>query len=98
MFHQEIGDRVLPVTIAETDGRVVRVEMEQQPARAGRHCEDVAGLAAAFMARTFLMRLHAARTARIVGGGGIDSRLHPRSFTSLSQAEEETARAASTSA
>ena len=28
-------------------------------------------------------------TARIVRRGGIDSRLHPRSFTSLSQAEEE---------
>ena len=43
VFQQEIGDRVLPVTIAETDGRVARVEMDQQPASAGRHCEDVAG-------------------------------------------------------
>ena len=47
VFQQEIGDGVLPVTIAETDGRVARVEMDQQPASAGRHCEDVAGLAAA---------------------------------------------------
>src|SRR6185503_3582390 len=47
VFHQEIGDRVLPVTIAATDGRVARVEMEQEPASAGRHCEDVARLAAA---------------------------------------------------
>ena len=31
VFQQEIGDRVLPVTIAETDGRVARVEMDQQP-------------------------------------------------------------------
>ena len=47
VFHQEIGDRVLPVTIAATDGRVARVEMEQERASAGRHCEDVARLAAA---------------------------------------------------
>lgn len=46
-FHQEIGDRVLPVTIAQVDGRPAHVVMEQVAPVAGRRLDDLAALAAA---------------------------------------------------
>lgn len=46
MFHQEIGDRVSPVAIAQKDGRLAYVEMEQSPLEAGLHVTDFGSLAA----------------------------------------------------
>jgi PhzF family phenazine biosynthesis protein len=51
-FHQEIGDRVLPVTISRVGGRLANVVMEQEAPVAGRHgrsrqARSVAGLTAA---------------------------------------------------
>jgi len=45
VFHQEVGDRVLPVTISEMDGHLARVEMEQDAPAAGQVCDDLARLA-----------------------------------------------------
>ena len=45
-FHQEIGDRVLPVTISQAEGRLSRVVMDQEPPVAGSQLNDVATLAA----------------------------------------------------
>jgi trans-2,3-dihydro-3-hydroxyanthranilate isomerase len=47
VFHQEIGDRIFPVTIAQTAGRLRYVEMEQLPAEAGKQVTDLDRLAAA---------------------------------------------------
>ncbi|HKE16656.1 MAG TPA: PhzF family phenazine biosynthesis protein [Kofleriaceae bacterium] len=47
LFHQQIGDRVLPVTIARAGGRLASVVMEQDAPVAGRRVEDLARLAAA---------------------------------------------------
>jgi trans-2,3-dihydro-3-hydroxyanthranilate isomerase len=46
VFHQEIGDRVLPVTITRADGRLAHVVMEQDAPVVGRQLEDLAKLAA----------------------------------------------------
>lgn len=49
-FHQEIGARVLPVTISQSDGRLDQVVMQQEPPTAGKRLEepgDVAALASA---------------------------------------------------
>jgi PhzF family phenazine biosynthesis protein len=48
LFHQEIGDRVFPVTISQTEGRLANVVMAQDAPVAGRRVgdEDLAGLAA----------------------------------------------------
>ena len=46
MFHQEVGDRVLPVTIGHADGRPSHVEMEQDQPAAGRAAKDLRSLAA----------------------------------------------------
>jgi trans-2,3-dihydro-3-hydroxyanthranilate isomerase len=45
-FHQEIGDRVLPVTVSRVEGRLSRVVMDQEPPVAGSQLNDVATLAA----------------------------------------------------
>ena len=47
VFHQEIGDRVLAVTIAQRDGRLANIVMEQEAPVAGRRLEDLTALAAA---------------------------------------------------
>ena len=47
VFRQEVGGRVLPVTIGQVNGRASYVEMEQDPPDAGPHCEDLAVLASA---------------------------------------------------
>lgn len=47
LFHQEIGDRVLPVTISHKEGRPADVVMEQEPAVAGQSPGDRDALAAA---------------------------------------------------
>lgn len=39
-FHQEIGDRVLPVTIVRRDGQLAHIVMEQEPPVTGRIVED----------------------------------------------------------
>jgi len=44
VFHQEIGDRVSPVAIAQKHGRLAYVEMEQSPLEAGLQVTDVGGL------------------------------------------------------
>jgi trans-2,3-dihydro-3-hydroxyanthranilate isomerase len=44
-FHQEIGERVLPVTISQTGGQLARVVMQQEAPVAGRRVEDLAALA-----------------------------------------------------
>jgi PhzF family phenazine biosynthesis protein len=46
LFHQEIGDRVLPVIIVRRDGQLARIVMEQEPPVTGRIVEDVEALAA----------------------------------------------------
>lgn len=46
VFHQEIGGRVLPVTIADANGRPSFVEMDQDPPAAGAQCKDLGRLAA----------------------------------------------------
>lgn len=46
VFHQEIGDRVLPVTIAQSGGQLESVVMEQEAPIARRQLEDLAPLAA----------------------------------------------------
>lgn len=46
VFHQEIGDRVLPVTISRVEGRLSGVVMDQEPPVAGSQLNDVAMLAA----------------------------------------------------
>lgn len=46
VFHQEIGDRVLPVTISRAGGQLANVVMEQEAPIAGRQLEDLARLAA----------------------------------------------------
>ena len=45
-FHQEIGERVLPVTISQAGGRLAHVVMQQEAPVAGRRVEGVAVLAA----------------------------------------------------
>jgi PhzF family phenazine biosynthesis protein len=45
VFHQEIGDRVLPVTISRAGGRLANVVMEQEAPIAGKQLEDLAKLA-----------------------------------------------------
>ena len=45
-FHQEIGERVLPVTISQTGGQLAHVVMQQEAPVAGRRVEDLAALAA----------------------------------------------------
>jgi trans-2,3-dihydro-3-hydroxyanthranilate isomerase len=45
VFHQEIGDRVSRVAIAQKDGRLAYVEMEQSPLEAGLQVTDLVGLA-----------------------------------------------------
>jgi len=44
VFHQEIGDRVSPVAIAQKHGRLAYVEMEQSPLEAGLQVTDVGRL------------------------------------------------------
>jgi trans-2,3-dihydro-3-hydroxyanthranilate isomerase len=46
-FHQEIGDRVLPVTIAIDAGRIASVVMEQGPPVSGSRIDDTRALAGA---------------------------------------------------
>ena len=46
-FHQEIGDRVLPVTVSRTGARLAKIVMDQEAPIAGRQLEDLAKLAAA---------------------------------------------------
>jgi PhzF family phenazine biosynthesis protein len=46
VFHQEIGDRVLPVTIAHSGGQLESVIMEQEAPIARRQLEDLGPLAA----------------------------------------------------
>jgi len=46
-FHQEIGGRVLPVTILSEKGKVARVTMAQDPPRAGRQWNNEVELASA---------------------------------------------------
>lgn len=46
VFHQEIGDRVLPVTVAHPGGRLENVVMDQDKARAGAGPADIDALAA----------------------------------------------------
>jgi trans-2,3-dihydro-3-hydroxyanthranilate isomerase len=45
-FQQEIGDRVLPVTISRAAGHLTGVVMQQEAPKALRKCEDLARLAA----------------------------------------------------
>jgi trans-2,3-dihydro-3-hydroxyanthranilate isomerase len=45
VFHQEIGDRVSPVAIAQKDGRLAYVEMEQAAFEAGFQVTDLGRLA-----------------------------------------------------
>lgn len=45
VFHQEIGDRVLPVTISQAGGRLTNIVMDQEAPIAGRQLADLAGLA-----------------------------------------------------
>ena len=47
LFHQEIGDRVFPVTIVREGGQLASVVMDQAAPVAGRQVTDVAPLAAA---------------------------------------------------
>jgi len=47
VFYQEIGDRVLPVTLSRVGGRLAHVEMEQEPPAPGRRLHDLPRLAAA---------------------------------------------------
>jgi PhzF family phenazine biosynthesis protein len=44
-FHQQIGDRVLPVDVAWEDGKVASIEMKQEAPVFGRTVSDAAGLA-----------------------------------------------------
>jgi trans-2,3-dihydro-3-hydroxyanthranilate isomerase len=44
-FHQEIGERVLPVTISQTGGQLAHVVMQQEAPVAGQRVEDLAALA-----------------------------------------------------
>jgi trans-2,3-dihydro-3-hydroxyanthranilate isomerase len=46
VFHQEIGDRILPVTITQIEGRLADVVMEQESPQTGKRLEDIASLAA----------------------------------------------------
>jgi PhzF family phenazine biosynthesis protein len=46
VFHQEIGDQVLPVTISQSGGQLGNVVMEQEAPVARRRLEDLAPLAA----------------------------------------------------
>jgi PhzF family phenazine biosynthesis protein len=46
VFYQQVGDRVLPVTIGHADGRPSHVEMEQDPPVVGAICGDLTTLAA----------------------------------------------------
>jgi trans-2,3-dihydro-3-hydroxyanthranilate isomerase len=46
IFHKEIGDRVLPLTISQAHGRLARVVMEQEPPLFGNEYRDPAALAA----------------------------------------------------
>jgi trans-2,3-dihydro-3-hydroxyanthranilate isomerase len=46
-FYQEIGSRVLPVTIVKEKGELTRVAMEQDPLRAGSEWSDAVELASA---------------------------------------------------
>jgi hypothetical protein len=45
VFHQEIGDRVSPVVIAQKDGRLAYIEMEQAAFEAGLQVTDLGRLA-----------------------------------------------------
>src|SRR5205823_4823427 len=45
LFHQEIGDRVLPVTVLQTDGLPSNVVMEQEAPRFERRMDSLAALA-----------------------------------------------------
>lgn len=47
LFHQEIGDRVLPLAISQTDGQLTHVVMDQEAPVAGRQLDDLGALAAA---------------------------------------------------
>jgi trans-2,3-dihydro-3-hydroxyanthranilate isomerase len=47
LFHQEIGDQVLPVRVAAENGVLSRIVMDQEPPRMLRKLENVAGLARA---------------------------------------------------
>jgi trans-2,3-dihydro-3-hydroxyanthranilate isomerase len=47
LFHQEIGERVLPVTVLQEDGRPSGVVMEQEAPRFDRRLEDPVALAKA---------------------------------------------------
>jgi trans-2,3-dihydro-3-hydroxyanthranilate isomerase len=46
-FHQEIGDRVLPVTISQAGGRLAHVVMQQEAPVPGSRMDDLGRLAAA---------------------------------------------------
>lgn len=46
-FNQEVGDRVLPVTVVCESGRVTSIAMDQLPPEFGAVCRDFAELAAA---------------------------------------------------
>src|SRR5262245_3149482 len=46
VFHQEIGGRVLPVTITQIEGRLANVVMEQESPQTGKRLEDIGSLAA----------------------------------------------------
>lgn len=47
VFHQEIGDRVLPVTVSRKGARLEKIIMDQEAPIAGRRLEDLDKLAAA---------------------------------------------------
>src|SRR5258708_21885354 len=46
-FHQEIGDRVLPVTISQAGGELAHGVMQQEAPEPGRQVDDLETLAAA---------------------------------------------------
>jgi trans-2,3-dihydro-3-hydroxyanthranilate isomerase len=47
VFHQEIGDRVLPVSISRTGDRLDRIVLDQEAPSVGRRLDDVTALASA---------------------------------------------------